>query len=408
MTMRGSGDDGAGARPSVVRAGRVRRAAGCLLTAALSAALVLFCSGGHAQTRLLLTAPATIFISPTGQDTPSCGSANSPCATRGYVWSLLNTQFDMACQFVTIVLMNGLYTEGTRGSPGTAQSGNPPGNCYFHQIKYVAQNPGGVLLQPSSGNAFLGQLGASFEIDGLIMDGSMNGNNDLVVANSGATVLLSGNTFRCAPNARDIQPGSGSTIIITGETVDKTGCPPSIAHIQGDRGHIVLYNNNPTIVIAGNPTFTNAFLVNDGGLEAVCGVNFSASFNGPPFIVYDSGTIVTCAAGPQGTTQHPGFLPGTTHFFGASFATGSTTLSLGTSDAATLAGMMGNNVGLLVVGPCLQGGTVIPSSSSIGTTVQITTPTVCGAPNGVVLLAGGFVHSGGQYFGTQSFMGPPR
>jgi hypothetical protein len=359
------------------------------------------------QARTLLAAPATFYIGPAGQDVPTCGSQQQPCATRGYVWFLLTSQYDLGCQFVTIVLMDGTYTEGTRGGRGTAQSGNPPGNCYFHQIKYVAQNPGAAILKPTTGYTFLAQLGASFEVDDMVLDGSVSG-ADLIVLNTGGTLLLKGNTFRCSPNMRDIQPGVGSFVIITGETIDKTGCPPSMAHIAGDRGNVVFYNGTPTTKILGNPTYTGAFLINDGGTMAVCGLNFTSTFNGPPFLVYNSGVIYTCAGGPFGANQHPGFLPGSMAYVSARFNEGATSMDVSPADAAALANLFQGNVGLLIVGPCLQGGTVVPSMDSIaGTTVQITAPTTC-ASNGAVLLAGGFVHSGGQYFGSQPFMAPPR
>src|SRR5262249_881430 len=124
---------------------------------------------------------------------------------------------------------------------------------------------------------------------------------------------------------------------------------------------------------------------------------------------YDGGTIFTCTGGPFGANQHPGYLPGTTAYVSATFSAGSTTLTVSPSDATALVNLFQGQLGLLIVGACLQGGTVIPSVDSIaGTSVRITQPTTCGAQSGAVLMAGGYVYSGGQYLGSQSFMAPPR
>jgi hypothetical protein len=125
--------------------------------------------GGGGGSRILLTSPLTVYVSPTGSDTTGTGTIGNPWKTRNKAYQTFQNAYDLGGQTLTIQLLDGVHTDSfqTYGPQLVGQNG--PGGIVFNGN---ATTPANVIIRPAAntGYAYGCAFGASITIKNQAID----------------------------------------------------------------------------------------------------------------------------------------------------------------------------------------------------------------------------------------------
>ena len=145
------------------------------------------CSSG---TRILLAVPTTFFVSTAGTDTAGCGlsSGASACRTRGYLFNILASKYDLGGQTVTISIAAGTYTDSLQAQSNLLVGQNS-GNSLIFTGDCTSGHRSDVVIQPAAaaGYAYSADSGISYRIQCQVVDQT----NQRSVFPSGADIIVS-------------------------------------------------------------------------------------------------------------------------------------------------------------------------------------------------------------------------
>ena len=253
----------------------------------------------YGQVRIRLSAPLTIYVSPSGVDAPNNGlTVGTPVQTINYAYGLLQKNYDLNGQTATIQLANGTYvaanlTGSIVGDLGASVTINGSATAGAVSIAATANGQSLFLL---TGKAVCNVSGIT------ITAGSFTGCQGLFT-NFGCTILANNMTFGPMPGGTHVT--CSGQIILTGSTI--TG--GAATHLSvGGPGVLQVAGAN---TVTGSPSFTGQFALaqNLGLLVASTGTTYTGAATGTRYTVTLNAVINTLGGG---TTLFPGSVAGST------------------------------------------------------------------------------------------------
>jgi hypothetical protein len=247
-----------------------------------------FSCGTGLSGRIILKAPTTFWVQPTGVDQPGCGlaSGTSGCHTRGYlVFNVLAPNYDLGGQTVTVDLHTGspiTYTDSLQALIPQLVGQNGAGGLIFTG-DCTAGHTNDVMIQPGAGLGYT--YGFAFGFSARIQCQKLDqttgvragSSNDMVVAGQGSNILLGNpslfnvradmtygcninpfNTFTVGPRGAYIQFDNDFTVDVGLCQVAVTGTPTNGSAVIGsiaNTSNIVKYMG-----IIGTNVPTDAFV----------------------------------------------------------------------------------------------------------------------------------------------------
>jgi hypothetical protein len=144
--------------------------------------------------RIKLTAPLTLYVSPTGDDVSGDGTMGKPWKTRARAWLALKTDYDLNCESVTIRLLAGTHTD-------SFQPEGPPllGQCGAGSITFSGDPmaPKAVVAQPALGAGYVSSAayGTQYTLANMVLDqGGQKGNEavgfDTISIGQGSSIVF--------------------------------------------------------------------------------------------------------------------------------------------------------------------------------------------------------------------------
>ncbi len=172
-----------------------------------------------ATERIILSAPTTFHVSPSGNDLTGDGSLGLPWATRVHAWEVLS-QYDLNGKAVTIKLANGSYSDSLVAQGGLSGQTGGMGQIVFQGNP---ASPASVVVRPSSGPAFKAEFGGQYSIRALKMDMSV-GQADAIFIGQNSNISIGNVVFGANVNPwNDVNVGFTGGFYVDGDyTIDGT------------------------------------------------------------------------------------------------------------------------------------------------------------------------------------------
>lgn len=231
------------------------------------------------QGRTRLTAPLTLYVSPSGNDSNSGLNVGSPLLTIQEAFYRLAKNYDLSSYPATIQLADGTYTMGLSivqslvgqaGVSGLILNGN-------------SGTPSNVVISTTNADAVSVSAGGAITLSNLKIQTTTSGNG-VLISSGGFVTIGSGVVFgACATshiNNTSGQLGCSGNYSIVGSA--------PVHWKNGDGATTVI--NGVTITLTGTPAFSSAFaqsynssILNVGSITfsgAATGTRYSASMNG--------------------------------------------------------------------------------------------------------------------------------
>ncbi len=268
--------------------------------------------------RRRLTAPLTLYVSTTGNDSNSGLQPWNAFATKQAAVNFIYNSLDLNGQTVTVNVAAGTYTDTVTltGSPIGAPS-----------IPIAFVGASGVTINAANASCFLGQNGASFSVSNMALNATGTGTfqGSGLTSVNGALVYIGNSVAFGTCSAAHITASGGEVALLS----------PNVSYYISGNATAHLYSLNASSLIAvagatincisGAPyAFSTAFAVaGTGGQLAASGIIFlnAAAVTGPRFLVNNGGIINTNGAGGS-------YFPGSTAGSGTNFGVAPYGLSL--------------------------------------------------------------------------------
>jgi hypothetical protein len=261
-------------------------------------------NGVNTNSRTLLTAATTFYVAPGGQDVPGNGlSITAPAATIGFIINLLQNNYDLNMQVVTIQLANGTYNESTFFSGDVAGLSNA-----LHLI--IQGNMASPNLVVWNGNPCLHLLyEATCTVQGVTMQSSIS---QCIISELGAQLGFSNIIFTAVPGAHLVAARQGMIQSLGNYSITGGGQYHAVAYESANVFLDTLPGNYmgqstppgaPTITLTGPPAFSVGFIGSIVGSAVRVGATFSGTATGPRYIATMNGVVDVIG---QGLTYLPG------------------------------------------------------------------------------------------------------
>lgn len=236
------------------------------------------------NTRIILTAPLTLYVSPTGSDAADGLSIDAPLATIQAAYDRLAQRYDLAGHTATILLAQGTYTEGviaSRPIPGGGQ-----GRVIL----------GGVPGQPATINAGGGicvactAAGCNITVQHVLLQGSYG----VTASNGGYLVVGQGVAFGAVSLAH-IAAGFNGIIELAASYAVQGG---GTWHITAEHGMVNVGAGPITVTMTGTPAFTKTVEANNCSYVRLgAAVTWVGGATGQRYLANTNGIIRTNGSG---------------------------------------------------------------------------------------------------------------
>lgn len=240
-----------------------------------------------AGTRIPINAGLTIFCSPSGNDSNSGLVIGSPKKTMGSAYAMLQQNYDLRGQQVTIQLADGNYPDDlTAFLPLTGQGSSVVINGHSGSSASVTVD------------AITASLGAFLQPQNLKFTSAVLAKSSLTAAQGGEIFMGLGLIFGATTNVQ-ISANFGGGIF--------GGLPYTIAggaanHVAaGTSGFIDI--DGATVTLTGTPAYSGSFASASAGNINAGGISFSGSATGVRYLASGNGVILTNGGG---ATYFPG------------------------------------------------------------------------------------------------------
>ena len=241
-----------------------------LLVAAQAHALpasVTFSGGGSAAGRILMTGPATLYVSSSGNDATCDGTLAKPCATISGAYALDQATLDHAGKWVTTATPLNSLTGSQPAIGGPLVGG-------FGAGTFVVKGPG-LSITGTAGFTIITTNGASLTIDGMTIIPAPT--SIATAANTDSQIVLSNDLFP-TNGGHALFDTNGGTLTAVNGTIQNSGALPYVG-ISEDNGKMYIAG---TWTMSGTPTWTQTFMQGDlGGGVDMTGCTISGAYSGP-------------------------------------------------------------------------------------------------------------------------------
>lgn len=242
----------------------------------------------QSMSRITLTAPLDLYVSPTGNDANDGLTVGTPMLTMLAAYNKACTRYSLNSYYVTIHLADGNYPATMFEGP-TLGPWDPTGTPV--RIVGNSTNPQNVNVTSTSGGSALGTLsGAYILFDGMTVS-SVGGVNGAGIGASlgGISAFRNIHFGNCA--VAQLYSGLGGQISAFGNYSIVGGAQ---AHALSDYGAILLEGYAATLT--GTPNFSGGFAsAEHGGLVAALSMTFTGAATGPRFYVTTNAVVDTAS-----------------------------------------------------------------------------------------------------------------
>lgn len=271
--------EGAGLTPAAENLTQLRTAIGLMIAG---------------QARAHLTAPLTLYVSPTGDDLTHDGlSALSPFRTIQKAWDTIAHKYDLNGQQVTIQLAPGTY------NAGLSAYGSLTGQSSEILLRGDPVAPSNVVIDVANGHCIAASGGARLKVDGVRLlaagtPGDYNDAGSALTVSAGAILTFSNTDFGACTN--------GHVIAHYGGLAQSGGAPYMIsggapAHFTATAGGVIVTVDS-IVTLSGTPAFSSAFAVaTEAGILRAWDMAFGGSATGARYSVAFNGIIHTRGGG---------------------------------------------------------------------------------------------------------------
>jgi len=256
--------------------------------------------------RIKLTAPLSLFVSPSGSDTNNTGlNVGSPFQTIQKAVNVAVNAYDTQLQPIVVNLANGTYANPIN-VPAPLFGGGPlvlSGNSASPTTVVISANNAHAIHCGGGGNLFLG--GISVQTTG--SSGGVPSIGVLSDTNANVNIIGAMNFGTCAGN--HMWAGSGGNINITTSYSITGGA--QIHYFATSSGVILGPSSGTTVTLSGSPTFSTAFAeAAQAGIIQItsAGTSFTGSAIGKRYTAFFGGQINTASSG---INYFPGTVAGT-------------------------------------------------------------------------------------------------
>jgi hypothetical protein len=254
-------------------------------------------------TRIRLTAPATWYISPTGNDNNNGLTQATAWQTITKGYNYIRDHVDVAGFQTTLQLANGTYAAATCSFPVIGPAPIILGNA-ADASQVIVNNPNGPALVVWNGSTVVCN---SFTVQAAGPAGDYGAVGSGILAGNGGVAILSNMRFgTCSQFHMDVRNGGTITMGATGKNYTIAGSAQS--HMAALGGYIA--TADAAISISGTPAFSNGYAFAAGGgaeLDA-WGCTFTGAATGTRYNGQRYATINTNGAGAN---YFPGNAAGT-------------------------------------------------------------------------------------------------
>lgn len=240
-----------------------------------------------AQTRIALSGPITIYVSPTGNDANSGLVIGSPKQTLGAAYALLQQAYDLRGQQATIQLADGNYATDLNAS-----------------LPIVGQATA-IIINGHSGSsasvtvdAITAVFGAFLQPQNLKFTSAISAKSSLSAGQAGQIIMGAGLIFGATTNVQISANFGGG--IFGGVPYTIAGNAANHAAV-GTSGFIDL--DGATVTLTGTPAYSGSFASASAGNLNFGGASFSGSATGVRYLASANGAILTNGGG---ATYFPG------------------------------------------------------------------------------------------------------
>lgn len=259
--------------------------------------------------RIKLTAPLTLYVSPSGNDANPGTSPAAAFQTIQAAYFRLMNNYDSNGYPATIQLANGTYTQGLLAN-------QPPGLFGVITILGNAASPGSVIINSGNGVCVTATAGAVLSLNGLTLIAAgtpsvFSASGAGIVATYDAFVYIQNLVFGACSNAHMLASAS-STIAVPATAANQipytiSGSAPYHA-VSSVACVVSIVGAN--ITLTGTPAFSGAFVIaQNGGYINFNSTSFTGSATGVRYLANTNGMVLGTAGV---STYFPGSSAGST------------------------------------------------------------------------------------------------